>query len=175
MPTAGLCADAGQCAACRHQVSLTSGTILHNTKTPLTLWFWAAYLMTTDKRGGSALLLQRQLGLRRNETAWMMLHKLRRAIVNVAREPLPGKVEIDDTWVGGTQAGIPREPSAQGALAQQVLKKIVRLASVFPSPPFRSSDFAGPRRPRLYGFHTGTPGHPEPFESQGARAAKRWT
>src|SRR2546427_573978 len=40
--------------------------------------------------------------------------------------------------------------------AQQVLKKIGRLASVFPSPPFRSSDFAGPRRPRLYGFHTST-------------------
>jgi len=59
-----------QCAACRYQVSLTSGTILHNTRTPLTLWFWAAYLMTTDKRGISALLLQRQLGLRRYETAW---------------------------------------------------------------------------------------------------------
>ena len=44
-----------QCAACRHQVSLTSGTVLHNTKTPLTVWFWAAYLMTTDKRGVSAV------------------------------------------------------------------------------------------------------------------------
>ena len=77
-----------QCAACRHQVSLTSGTVLHNTKTPLTVWFWAAYLMTTDKRGVSALLLQRQLGLSRYETAWMMLHKLRRAMVNAAREPL---------------------------------------------------------------------------------------
>src|SRR5207302_3926865 len=43
-----------------------------------------------------------------------------------------------------------------GAKAQQVLKKIVRLASVFPSPPFRSSDFAGLRRSRLYGFHTDT-------------------
>src|SRR5205807_5097902 len=42
------------------------------------------------------------------------------------------------------------------AQAQQVLKKILRLASAFPSPPFRSSDFAGLRRPRLYGFHTGT-------------------
>jgi hypothetical protein len=50
-------------------------TVLHNTKTPLTLWFWAAYLMTTDKRGISALLLQRQLGMTRKETAWMMLHK----------------------------------------------------------------------------------------------------
>jgi transposase-like protein len=95
-----------QCAECRHQVSLTAGTILHNTKTPLTQWFWAAYLMTTDKRGISALLIQRQLGLRRYETAWMMLHKLRRAMVNAAREPLHGDIEIDDTWIGGPQAGI---------------------------------------------------------------------
>src|ERR671911_2256540 len=95
-----------QCVACRYQVSLTSGTILHNTRTPLTLWFWAAYLMTTDKRGISALLLQRQLGLSRYETAWMMLHKLRRAMVNATREPLRGEVEVDDTWVGGEQAGL---------------------------------------------------------------------
>jgi transposase-like protein len=73
---------------------------------PLTLWFWAAYLMTTDKRGISALLLQRQFGMTRYETAWMMLHKFRRAMVNVAREPLRGEVEIDDTWIGGPQAGL---------------------------------------------------------------------
>ena len=71
-----------QCAVCRYQVSLTAGTILHNTKTPLTVWFWATYLTVTDKRGMSALLLQRQLGLRRYETAWMLLHKLWRAMVN---------------------------------------------------------------------------------------------
>jgi len=95
-----------QCAQCRHQVSLTAGSILHNTKVPLTQWFWAAYLMTTDKRGVSALYIQRQLGLRRYETAWMMLHKLRRAMVNAAREPLHGEIELDDTWIGGHQAGI---------------------------------------------------------------------
>jgi transposase-like protein len=95
-----------QCAGCRHQVSLTAGTVLHRTKTPLTYWFWAAYLMTTDKRGVSALFLQRQLGLSRYETVWMMLHKLRRAMVNTAREPLRGEVEVDDTWVGGEQAGL---------------------------------------------------------------------
>ena len=89
-----------QCIGCRHQVSLTAGTILHNTKTPLTVWFWAAYLMTTDKRGISALLLQRQLALERYETAWMMLHKFRRAMINLAREPLRGEVEVDETWVG---------------------------------------------------------------------------
>ena len=110
-----------QCAACRHQVSLTSGTVLHNTKTPLTLWFWAPYLMTTDKRGVSALLLQRQLGLRRYETAWMILHKLRRATVNFAREPLRGEVETDDTWVGGTQAGLRGSRQLKGRRAALVL------------------------------------------------------
>ena len=103
-----------QCASCRHQVSLTAGTVLHNTKTSLTLWFWAAYLMTTDKRGISALLLQRQFGMTRYETAWMMLHKFRRAMVNIAREPLRGEVEIDDTWVGGPQAGLRGSRSKNG-------------------------------------------------------------
>ena len=76
-----------RCAACEYQVSLTAGTVLHNTKLPLTVWFWAAYLMTTDTRGISAVLLQRQLGLRRYETAWMLLHKLRRAMVNAQSWP----------------------------------------------------------------------------------------
>jgi len=61
--------------------------------------------MTTDKRGVSALLLQRQLGLSCYETAWMMLHKLRRAMVNAVREPLHGEVEVDDTWVGASKPG----------------------------------------------------------------------
>ena len=83
-----------QCVGCRYQVSLTVGTILHNTKTPLTAWFWATYLTVIDKGGMSALLLQRQLGLRRYETAWMLLH-LRRALVKAARQPLQGDVEIE--------------------------------------------------------------------------------
>jgi transposase-like protein len=110
-----------QCASCRHQVSLTAGTILHNTKIPLTVWFWAAYLMTTDKRGLSALLLQRQLALRRYETAWMMLHKFRRAMVNVARDPLQGEVEVDDTWIGGTQASLRGSRQLKGRKAVLVL------------------------------------------------------
>jgi len=110
-----------QCSSCRHQVSLTAGTVLHNTKTPLTVWFWAAYLMTTDKRGLSALLLQRQLGLPRYETAWMMLHKFRRAMVNATREPLHGEVEIDDTWVGGEQAGLRGSRQLKGRKAALVL------------------------------------------------------
>lgn len=115
-----------QCTACRHQVSLTSGTILHRTKTPLTAWFWAAYLMTTDKRGVSALLLQRQLELSRYETAWMMLHKLRRAMVNTAGEPLHGQVEVDDTWIGGQQAGLRGSRQLKGRRAALVLAGVER-------------------------------------------------
>ena len=115
-----------QCVGCRHQVSLTAGTVLHRTKIPLTQWFWAAYLMTTDKRGVSALLLQRQLGLSCYETAWMMLHKLRRAMVSVARESLYGEVEVDDTWIGGEQAGLRGSRQLKGRRAALVLVAVER-------------------------------------------------
>ena len=115
-----------QCTGCRHQVSLTSGTVLHNAKLPLTQWFWAAYLMTTDTRGISAVGLQRQLGLSRNETAWLMLHKLRRARVNAAREPLHGEIEVDDTWIGGPQPGLRGSRQLKGRRAALVLVAVER-------------------------------------------------
>ena len=77
--------------------------------------------MTTDKRGLSALLLQRQLDLRRYETAWMMLHKFRRAMVNLVREPLQGEVEVDDTWIGGEQAGLRGSRQLKGRKAALIL------------------------------------------------------
>lgn len=61
--------------------SLTAGTVLQGKRTPLHLWFWAAYLMTTNTPGIPATQLQRRLGISRYETAWMMLQKLRRAMV----------------------------------------------------------------------------------------------
>lgn len=95
-----------QCSGCRYQVSATAGTVLHKTRTPLHLWFWAAYLMTTATPGISAVQLQRQLGIGRYETAWMILHKLRRAMVNPERHPLTGEVEVDECFVGGHEAGL---------------------------------------------------------------------
>lgn len=77
--------------------------------------------MTTDKRGLSALLLQHQLGIRRYETAWMILHKLRRAMVNRSREALRGEVEIDETWVGGPQTGLRGSRQLKGRKAALVL------------------------------------------------------
>ena len=90
------------------------------------MWFWAAYLTVTDKRGISALLLQRQMGRRRYETAWLLLHKLRRAMVNVGREPLHGDVEIDDTWVGAPQAGLRGSRQLKGRKAAIVLVAVER-------------------------------------------------
>src|ERR1700736_4070925 len=77
--------------------------------------------MTTDKRGVSALLLQRQFALRRYETAWMILHKSRRAMVNLGREPLRGEVEVDDTWVGGPQAGLRGSRQLKGRKAALII------------------------------------------------------
>ncbi|MGM9474194.1 IS1595 family transposase [Pseudarthrobacter sp. YS3] len=94
-----------QCTACDYQVSMTAGTVLHKTHTPLHLWFWAAYLMTTGTPGISAVQLQRQLGLSRYQTAWTMLHKLRRAMTNPDRTLLAREVEVDECEVGGREPG----------------------------------------------------------------------
>jgi predicted RNA-binding Zn-ribbon protein involved in translation (DUF1610 family) len=88
-----------ECAACGRQTSVTAGTIMHASKLPLTIWFWAAFLMATHSNGISALQLQSQLGLGSYRTAWMLCGKLRRAMVNPEREPLCGIVEADETII----------------------------------------------------------------------------
>lgn len=70
-----------ECAGCGRQTSVTAGSIMHASKLPLTIWFWAAFLMATHSNGISALQLQSQLGLGSYRTAWMLCAKLRRAMV----------------------------------------------------------------------------------------------
>jgi hypothetical protein len=94
-----------QCRSCRYQVSVTAGTVMHRSRTPLRDGFWAAYLVTTHTPGFSALQLQRQLGLARYETSWTLLHKLRRAMVRPNRDKMAGTVEVDETYIGGVEAG----------------------------------------------------------------------
>ncbi len=78
---------------------MTAGTVLHGSKLPLTVWFWAAYLMATHSNGISALQLQKQLGLGSYKTAWLLCAKLRRAMVAPGRSPLAGLVEVDETEI----------------------------------------------------------------------------
>jgi transposase-like protein len=95
-----------ECSTCSLQTSVTAGTVMHRTHTPLRTWFWAAYLVATHHPGISAKQLQRQLGLSRYETAWLILQKLRRAMVAPERGPLTEEVEIDEFWLGGHEEGL---------------------------------------------------------------------
>jgi transposase-like protein len=95
-----------QCKQCGAQSSVTAGTVMHGTRQPLRLWFWAAYLLATHRPGISAVQLQRQLGIRYHETAWMMLHKLRAVMVAPRREPLKREVEVDEFFLGGYEEGL---------------------------------------------------------------------
>jgi transposase-like protein len=88
-----------QCSACHRQTSVTAGTVMHGSKLSLTVWFWAAYLMATHSNGISARQLWRQLGLGSYKSAWLLCAKLRRAMVDPARDPLSGLVEVDETQI----------------------------------------------------------------------------
>jgi transposase-like protein len=93
------------CAGCGVQTSVTAGTIFQDTHKPLRLWFQAAWYVVSQKNGVSALGLQRVLGLGSYRTAWVWLHKLRRAMVRPGRDLLSGVVEADETYVGGERPG----------------------------------------------------------------------
>lgn len=95
-----------ECASCGRVTSVTAGTIMSGSKLPLRAWLWAAWMMVTSKRGLSALELSRQIGVT-VETAFTVLHKLRRAMVAPDREKLRGRVEVDETYIGGAKPGPP--------------------------------------------------------------------
>ncbi len=94
-----------KCVGCGRKTSVTAGTIFHRTRTPLSTWFVAIWLVTSQKNGASAQNLHDMLGLGSYETAWAWLHKLRRAMVRPDRELLAGVVEVDESFVGGRATG----------------------------------------------------------------------
>jgi hypothetical protein len=96
-----------RCRGCKANTSLTAGTVMQSSHTPLSTWFWGAYLMTTQTPGQSAVQFQRQLGLSRYETAFQILHKLRAGMVRPERDAIGGEypVEVDECMVGGETRG----------------------------------------------------------------------
>src|SRR3954462_9270338 len=102
-----------ECVACGKQHSLLAGTIFEQTKTGLSRWFLAVYLVTSSKGGIAATELERRPGLGSYQPAWTWPHKLRKAMVRPDREPLAGRVEADETYVGGPRPG-KRGPGAAG-------------------------------------------------------------
>jgi transposase-like protein len=94
-----------ECTACGKQHSLLAGTLFEPTKTGLARWCLAIYLVTSSKGGIAAAELQRPMGFGSYQTAWSWLHKLRKAMVRPDREPLAGRVEADESYVGGPRPG----------------------------------------------------------------------
>jgi transposase-like protein len=94
------------CKGCHRQSSVTAGTVFEGTRKPLRVWFQAMWYITNQKFGVSALGLKRVLGLGSYQTAWTWLHKLRRAMVRPGRDLLSGNIEVDETYIGGEEAGV---------------------------------------------------------------------
>ena len=94
-----------QCRACRHQTSLTAGTLMDSTKLPLTTWFLAIYLISQDKTGLSALALMRHLGTS-YRTAWLIQQKLMTMALRDSEQPLTGAVQVDDAYLRGERPGV---------------------------------------------------------------------
>lgn len=91
-----------ECASCGHQESVTAGTLFHQTRKPLRLWFRAITLWVMSKRGLSAMELSRQLGVH-YETAWHWCHRLRACVgASFGKTPLSGVIEVDETVVGSS-------------------------------------------------------------------------
>ena len=86
-----------ECAACGRQTSVTAGTVMARTHLPLRSWFIAVHIVTSHSNGISALQLQAQLGLGSYKSAWLLLQKLRRAMVDPDRSLLQDLVEVDES------------------------------------------------------------------------------
>jgi len=100
-----------QCKQCRHQTSVTSGTVFHKLRQPLRVLFLAVYLIATSKKGLSAMELRRKVGINGYKTAWLLMQKIRKAMASSGKFPLEHVVEVDETYIGGHREG----PRGRGA------------------------------------------------------------
>ncbi len=118
------------CRHCRRQSTVTAGTIFDKTRTPLRSWLAAVWYIVNQKQGVNALGLQRVLGLGSYQTAWAMLHRLRRAMIRPGREQLHGLVEVDEVFVGRSPPNKVRDTKKKQELAEkrESLRSIVMVA-----------------------------------------------
>jgi transposase-like protein/predicted RNA-binding Zn-ribbon protein involved in translation (DUF1610 family) len=93
------------CRGCDHQSSVTAGTVFEDSRKPLRLWFHVMWLMMAQKTGMSAKNLCETYGFGSYQTAWGWLLKLRRVMIRSGRDRLAGRVEVDETYVGGQKEG----------------------------------------------------------------------
>ena len=144
------------CANCRHQTTVTAGTVVQDTRQPLRRWFRAMGHVTRQKNGASALGRQRVLGLGGDLTAWSWLHQLRRAMVRPGRDRLAGEVEVDETYVGGLAEGPRGRGSQKKALVATAQRK--RTARASDASGWRGSPAPAPHSLRAFVQASVTPG-----------------
>ena len=150
--------------ACGKRTSVTAGTLFDRRRTPLTVWFTACWMFAAQKDGVSALSLQRSLEIGSYPTAWAMLHRLRSVLVRPGRDRLTGTVEVDETFIGGEEAGlrggqgpgqeVPGRRGRRGQAATRVralpdgdlARRLGRLAAPLPHPPRRARGDGDHRR-----------------------------
>ena len=88
------------CKQCDYQFTVTAGTIFNDSHLPLRKWFLATLLLCEAKKGMSACQIQRTLGVS-YKTAWYLCHRIRAAMAQTDKPMLSGKIEVDETYVGG--------------------------------------------------------------------------
>ena len=149
-----------------HQVSLKSGTVMHRSRQSLTTWFYAAYLMSTLTPGISALQFQKQLGIKRYETAFNMLHKLRSALVAPDREKQKNEVEVDECYIGGPEEGKPGRAKGEKSLVV-VAVEVVRWIDTSGRKPGRHATQYDTEGPPEYQERSQADGAPVPRKRAG--------
>jgi transposase-like protein len=123
----GLC----RCRDCEKQFTVTVGTIFEDSHLPLTVWVRAIHLMSTSKKGISALQLQRNLGLGSYKTAWHLAHRIRLAMqCTPMPKLLKGDVQVDETYVGSSRSGRYLAPGEKPVKRGRGTSKIPVLALV---------------------------------------------
>ena len=93
------------CKDCDYQFSVLAGTVFNDTHLPLIYWFTATMLLCEAKKGISACQIQRTLGIGSYKTAWYLCHRIRAAMNELDKPMLAGKIEMDETYVGGRLLG----------------------------------------------------------------------
>ena len=111
------------CSECETVVTALSDTVFHKSHVPLTVWFRACWWLTNQKQGVNALSLQRALGLGSYRTSWMMMQKLRSAMVRPQRSQLTGELEVDEIYIGGPEVEGKKYRSSKRLILIAVEKK----------------------------------------------------
>ena len=120
-----------QCKQCRFRTTLRSGTVLHATKLPYMYWYIAMHLMTSTKKGFSAHELKRQLGHKRYEPIWAMMHKIRESMgLADAKFILKDSVGIDDAYISTYTSMQDRVELKRGKGSQKKSKVTVMVESI---------------------------------------------